>query len=609
MTLTGLRQSSTRAPTDLSLPEVLLRLVRLQPWLLLRVILFNVIIVAVILIWGQVFRGVFDALAASAPAASSVWSWLALFVVAGAVRIGAMFVNTLQTMRLDFALTGLIQQNLMQVILGRPGARAVPHSPGEAVSRLTDDVESGLVRFIISLSNSSANLVFGIIAVVILLRINVVITLALFLPMVGVLILTRAVANRISKYREATRTASANANGFLGEIFGAVQAVQVADAVQHVATHYRALNETTFRAALGEGLFNQMRITAIDNLSDLGTGVILLLGAQALRDQTMTVGDFALFIYYIDWVTTLTNFTGEFLAGYRHADVSFRRLMTLLQGEPAESMVRACPVFLDGDPPALPAIARSPEDRLLSLRAEGLTYAYPDTGRGVFNIDLALRRGSFTVITGRVGSGKTTLVRALLGLLPRQAGEIYWNDVRVEHPGEFFQPPRSAYTPQVPRLFGETLRDNILAGLEPGDAPLDAAVRRAVMEQDLAAMSQGLDTLIGPRGVRLSGGQAQRAAAARMFVREPELLVFDDLSSALDVETEQVLWERLAEVSGSERESTTCLVVSHRRPALRRADQIIVLKDGRVHACGRLGDLLATSAEMQRIWSGDVNGA
>ena len=116
-----------------------------------------------------------------------------------------------------------------------------------------------------------------------------------------------------------------------------------------------------------------------------------------------------------------------------------------------------------------------------------------------------------------------------------------------------------------------------------------------MLEADVQGMDDGLETLVGPKGVRLSGGQIQRAAAARMFVREPELLVFDDLSSALDVETEKLLWDRLFSSEDAEREvgeppqKVTCLVVSHRRAAMQRADNIIVLKDGRIEGAGYAG--------------------
>ncbi len=587
---------TTKQRSSMSTVQLVWQIILYRPWLFFTSCIAWTIIHASPLIPGLITREFFNTLSGDAQIGIGIWGLVALVVVTALLRSLSIIIGFRLDILFRFSISGLIRRNLLDHILKRPGAQSISTSSGEVINNFKDDGETieNAVDWILDIVGTTA---FALGAVLILMNINFKITLFVFTPLVVVVALAHKASKRVQKYRRASREATAKVTGTLGEIFGSVQAVQLAAAEEHVTRHFKKLNNTRHKLMLKDSLFTQLLDSIFFNTVNLGTGLILLLSAQSMKAGSFTVGDFSLFVYYLAFVADFTHFFGYFIAQFQQAKVAFERLRTILQGVPDKVLVNHHKLYLNGKLHKPKYSPKTNGDILESLNVKNLTYVYPESGGGTKNVSFSVNKGSFTVITGRIGSGKTTLLRTLLGQLPKTSGTIYWNGNIIDNPGDFLTPPRVSYTPQLPHLFSDTVRNNLLLGLSEDEVNLQAAINSGVLEQDVETFENGLDTFVGPRGVKLSGGQVQRVAAARMFVRDTDLLVFDDISSALDVDTENTLWNRIFENS-----KATCIVVSNRRTALKNADNIIVLKDGYITAQGKLDDLLRSCDEMQQIW-------
>ncbi|MBF2014951.1 MAG: ABC transporter ATP-binding protein [Rivularia sp. T60_A2020_040] len=573
--------------------QLLWRMICYTPRLYLIDAFFWLFILGLPILPGLIIREFFNTLTGESKYNFSPTILIIFLLVTGLGRVIFIFIGRLTKTQHRFTMSALLRHNLLQAILKRPGAMSLPVSQGELISYFRDDIEL-IEDNVVGTAEVFDAAIFAFISLIILANINWKMTILVFLPLVLVIFVIQQMGKRIKRYRRNSRIATEKVTGLIGEIFNSVQAIKVAGAETLLISHFQELNEQRRKAVLKDQLFTAILNSNFQNLVNLGTGIILLTAASFLQQGTsnLSVGDFALFVYYLAFVTEFITFLGEFIASSKQTEISFERMTGLIknQNNSALTLVAPQPLYLNhifGQKQQLPQIKNennySPlKSPLQELTIENLTYHYPGSNQGIENISFCLPRGSLTVITGGIGAGKTTLLRTLLGLLPLQSGTIYWNDYLINDPASFFVPPHSAYTPQIPQLFSQNLRDNLLLGWERTNNHIEKALHTSVFTEDVADMPLGLETVVGYKGVRLSGGQLQRAAIARSLIHQPELLVFDDISSALDVQTEEKLWSQLLDKQNNSQWQPTILIVSHNQWLRDRANRVIFLDKGRI---------------------------
>lgn len=553
------------------------------------------------LLFGILIGLVFERLSEGSPVDETAWAPAILFGVLAIGRNIIIWLGDRQWINHWIEQSLQLRRNLLRWLLEAPGSRVIPLAPGQAVSTFRDDVDD-ILEYMENWVDMGGLVVFGVGAVAVMASIDAGLTAILLIPLVLTMILTQSLSPQIRKRRRAMREATDQVTGFIGEAFSGVQAIKLGAAERPVLNRLHGLNEARHKAALSDTVLTEILRGINRNMSTITVAIVLIVAADSISDGSFSIGELALFLTYLPRLTDYMSFVGDIIAQHRRTGVAYERIRALAVDAPDDELLDRRRVSLEGDIPdiELPDIGIDPLQR---LEVRGLSHWFPDGGEGLEGVAFEVERGSFTVVTGKIGSGKSTLVRALLGLVPAD-GDVLWNGKPVEDPASFFIPPRSAYTAQVPRLFSESLADNIALGQRVARERLREAVQLAVLDPDLERLEAGEQTMVGARGVKLSGGQVQRSAAARMLATEAELLVFDDLSSALDVHTETELWQRLLT-----KRDVTCLVVSHRRAALSRADQILLMDGGKIVDRGALPDLLKRSELMRSLWAEEVEGA
>jgi ATP-binding cassette, subfamily B, bacterial len=458
----------------------------------------------------------------------------------------------------------MMRLNVMNAQLASGGRDRGPRevSSGDAVVRMRDDPNDVLL-LVDNWLDVVGTIGYAIVAIGVLASIDLLAAVATFVPLFIVGILNRFAGNHLRKLRGAARAATSASTEFLAAAFGSANTIKVSGAQPGFLHRIDELNRVRADAMVKDQVWSDSLWNANGAAVDISVGVALLVASR----RNLSVSDVTLFASYLLNLVWLPQKVGGMFVGRRRFWVAAKRLEamlpTSLDSDPLTEL-RSAPFLTGHHHLVQPTMTRPVRMPLQSVSVRGLTISE----RGVNNISFDIPRGSLTVISGPVGSGKTSLVKGLLGLLPIDEGEVLWNGKQIDDLGSFFVPPQCAYVSQVPTLFSESLADNLLLGalFDPTDA-----IQLAAFDDDVASFPNGLNTRLGSGGVRLSGGQVQRAAAARALVHGAELIVFDDLTSALDVETELRLWDRLHAANA------TVLAISNRSVALSRADQIVEL--------------------------------
>jgi len=575
--------------------KLMWKMIMFRPWMYALSVTLWTLIFVYNLVPGLISREFLNRLFSDSVSDGLFLKLIIILVTATVLRFICGYYGGLVDRRHDFITVSTIRVNIMEKLYDKYGAIAINTSSGEVLDHITKDVEQ-LVDTLGWLLDIIGTATFSIVSLAILISINAKITLLVFGPLIIVALLTKRIQKKLQRYRRDSRKCDSEVSGMISEIFHSILTIKAFNAEEHLMNKLCSLNRKRHKMIMKDTVFSQMVNSVFENTVNIGTGLILFLVANMMKTGSFQLGDLVLYVYCLSFVADFSQRIGDFLAYLKQTEVSVERLCELIEEPNLDSIMQRRTIYLKPVKHQNEHISKNSKADIDELKVENLSYTYKGSNNGIRNINLNLKKDSITVITGRIGSGKSTLVKVLTGLLPVGSGQIYIDHEKVKDSDKVFVPPMVAYTPQAPKLFSGTIESNILHDITMNETEIKDVLYYSVLDRDIDDFENGLYTFVGTGGMKLSGGQIQRVAMARMFARNANIYVLDDVSSALDVGTEKELWTRFFE-----RNSGTYIIVSNKKEVMKKADNIVVMENGEIIAQGNIEELVERSAEFRRI--------
>ncbi len=440
---------------------------------------------------------------------------------------------------------------------------------GDILSRFSNDL--GNVRMLIGFGVLSImnTVVLYLAALWLMVRINPWLTLAAVAPLPLMVLSVRKMSSKIFAVSREAQEELARLSSLTEESVGAIRLIKSYCRESAVAGQFRVISGQYLAKNLTLAQLRGLVMPIMAAATGAGTLAVLYLGGRLVITEQISLGQFVAFAGYLALLAWPTASLGWILTLAQRGAASMARLNEVLHGVPA--------VIEQPDALQITGIGRG-------IEARKLCFSYGE--RLILNnICFSVAPGERVGITGPVGSGKSTLLRLICRLLPAADGMLLVDGNDVNRLGLASLRRLMGYVPQETTLFSRSIEENITYG---GTGSLQSALEQAGLASDVNGFRDGLETVVGERGITLSGGQRQRVALARALVREPELLLLDDPLASVDAGREDEILNALA----SSWQGKTVLMVSQRLSAFRDCHRVLVLDEGRIAEQGSPDELL-----------------